>query len=607
MIEYTSITIFLIGLALLLIPSRFAALIKSAALTGAAVTLFYGINGFLSPVHGSLTGFFAYNSFAGFIALACAFFCFITVSFSLQYADFIKQANQYYGLIFWCVSFSIAAVYSTNLVALVVFWGLSGMTLYLLANLMPEASNASKKSFIFVGGSDAFMVLGIAILWKLTGTFNIYDIRLNLADGSILAKVSFLCLTIAAFTKAGAMPFHSWIPDFAEKVPLSLTALLPAALDKLLGVFLLVIVCNQLFLLDTAMSLLLLLTGSLTIIFAAYMALIQNDIKKLLAYSAIAQVGYIILGIASGTALGMAGALFYMINHAIYKSCLFLTGAAVEHRAGTTQFDKLGGLSKYMPVTFAICLIAVFTASGIPPFSGFAAKWMVYQSLIMQYSNPGLSQITRLFYLSFLVSAMFGSALTLAALVKLVHSVFLGQPSETSGETSKKISEVGYTMLAPMGLLAALCAVFGFAPNFAPLNSFIYPSLKFLNIAPPEAIGLWEPMAATALIALALAAGAGIFYFGKIKFQSSNPFIGGEDLPLEAKAPGADFYRTVSDMSFFSKAYALAGKKFFDIYDMITAAVTALGRFLSFVHTGSLHTYLLLFLLGFTAVILFMR
>jgi len=607
MIEYALYAIFLTGLGLMIVPKKFRTFIRACALLGAALTFTYGIVNFVSPVYGSLSGFFAYKAFPGFIGLACTFFCFAVVCFSINYAEFIPEINLYYGLIFWCVSFSLFAVYSSNLIALLVFWGLSGMALYLLANLMPQASNAAKKSFIFVGGSDVFLVLGVAILWMLTGTFDIFNIRLRLADGPVLAKVSFLCFAIAALTKAGAVPFHSWIPDFAENVPMSLTAFLPAAVDKLLGIFLLLLVTNRLFILDTPMSLLLLFTGAVTIITAVSMAMVQKNIKKTLAYCAVSQVGYIILGIATGSPLGIAGGMFHMLNHAVYKSGLFMAGASVEHRNGTTTLTKLGGLSKFMPVTFAVTLVTGLTMSGIPPFSGFASKWMIYQSLIEQYFNPSLPLAERILFLLFLVMAMFGSAMTLAVFAKLIHSVFLGQPSESPETPLKNVTESELPMLIPMVILASLCVVFGVLPYSVPLKLFIYPSLGMLYVAVPQFMGLWQSGAATALIIGALLAGLMIFIARNIKFRTAKPFMGGEELGADAKTSGEEFYRTISDIGYLKRVLGLAEKKFFDLYDVTIKFVLGLGRLLSFIHTGSLHTYLLLFLLGFAFVIMVLR
>ena len=153
------------------------------------------------------------------------------------------------------------------------------------------------------------------------------------------------------------------------------------------------------------------------------MALVQHDLKRLLGYHAVSQVGYMVLGIGTGSPVGIAGGLFHMLNHAIYKSCLFFGGGAVEKSAGTTDLENLGGLARSMPVTFGTFLVASLAISGVPPLNGFASKWMIYQGIIESARGGGH------LWVLWLVAAMFGSALTLASFMKVVHAVFLGQPS----------------------------------------------------------------------------------------------------------------------------------------------------------------------------------
>ena len=126
------------------------------------------------------------------------------------------------------------------------------------------------------------------------------------------------------------------------------------------------------------LSIVLALIGAATIIIAVMIAMVQHNLKKLLSYHAISQVGYMVLGIAPGTPVGIAGGVFHMLNHAIYKCCLFLCGGAVEQATGTAELERLGGLGKKMSITFAACLIAALSISGIPPLNGFVSKWMVY-------------------------------------------------------------------------------------------------------------------------------------------------------------------------------------------------------------------------------------
>ncbi|GAI75218.1 unnamed protein product, partial [marine sediment metagenome] len=167
------------------------------------------------------------------------------------------------------------------------------------------------------------------------------------------------------------------------------------------------------------------LVGSFTIIAAVMMALVQHDLKKLLSYHAVSQVGYMVLGIGTGIPLAMAGGIFHMLNNAIYKTSLFLGAGSVEHRAKTTQLNKLGGLARVMPITFVTFFIAALSISGVPPFNGFFSKWMIYQGVAELGKLGGGGNL----WIVWLLAAMFGSALTLASFIKLIHAIFLGVPS----------------------------------------------------------------------------------------------------------------------------------------------------------------------------------
>jgi len=223
-----------------------------------------------------------------------------------------------------------------------------------------------------------------------------------------------------------------------------------------------------------AMNVVLMALGSITILAAVFMALIQHDLKRLLGYHAVSQVGYMILGIGTGTVLGLAGGLFHMLNHVIYKSCLFMAGGSVEKKTGTTDLDKMGGLSKFMPLTYISFLVAAFAISGIPPFNGFASKWLVYQGLIE------LGQQGDKLWIIWLIAALFGSGLTLASFMKLIHAIFLGKPSKDIEK--KNIKESGLLIIGPILTLAVLCIIFGiFAlislilsiDNISPVGSFV--------------------------------------------------------------------------------------------------------------------------------------
>ncbi|NQT90624.1 MAG: hypothetical protein HQ558_05160, partial [Candidatus Omnitrophica bacterium] len=463
--------------------------------------------------------------------------------------------------------------------------------LYLLIGFgqKERTSYTAKKTFIIIGGTDAIMLLGLAFLWRLTGTLKMDT--MSIALSSRPAVMAYICLAIGAFAKAGAMPFHTWVPDTAEDAPAPVTAFLPASLDKLLGIYLLARLSLHIFKMNAAMNTMLMAVGSFTIVAAVMMALVQHDMKRLLGYHAVSQVGYMILGIGTGTPIGIAGGLFHMLNHAIYKSCLFLSAGAVEKQAGTTDLDKLGGLAKIMPITFITFLIGSFAISGVPPFNGFVSKWMVYQGII-DTARQGT-----FLWVVWLIAAMFGSALTLASFMKLIHAVFLGQPSEEQRLNLSTKREVTKAMWIPMVVLAFLCVIFGVFAYVIPIRLFILPSVGRYILFP----GSWTPGIATLLIIVGIVLGALIYLIGKVKKpRETAVFIGGELIEEhpDMRVSGTEFYNTVKDIGILKTIYRLAEKKLFDPYDVGTWITFAFNKALRFIHNGVLSTYLAWCLLG---------
>lgn len=530
-----------------------------------------------------------------FVVLAIGLFSLLTFIYSARFMKGKKHLFQYYLYIILTALVSILAVLTNHLILLLVFWGFLGLTLYLLVNMGEDASAIAKKTFIIVGGSDALMLLGIGIIYYISsGTLFIDKIKLGLDNG--LAVTAYLCIAIACFAKAGAMPFHSWIPDCAKEAPVPVVAFLPASLDKLLGIYLLTRVSFDLFRLNQAMNIFLMIVGAVTIVAAVMMALVQHNMKRLLGYHAVSQVGYMVLGIGSGTPIGVAGGIFHMLNHAIYKSCLFLTSGNVEDKAKTVELDKLGGLAKAMPLTYISCLIASLSISGIPPFNGFVSKWMVYQGLIDNFrvADPGL-RITSILCLA---AAMFGSALTLASFMKLIHATFLGQPADRKRPA---VTEVSWPMWLPAIILALFCVVFGVFAKQVPLKYFILPAVSGVSFA-----GTWSAGWATLLVFIGLILGVVIFKLrelGPIARQDT-AFTGAETAGLkESAVSGTDFYNTVKELAPLKRTYRLAEKGIFDIYEQGKKVAFGIGHFLQYLHNGVLPTYLVWMLLGM--VILF--
>lgn len=534
------------------------------------------------------------DNLSALAGIGISFFALIVIVYSAGYID--KNHGRYFGYVLMTLGSALGAVFANNMIVLVLFWGFLAALLYLLAAFRrtPGASSSAKKALIIVGGTDALMIFGIGLLWKISGVMSMDGMHISL--NSILSYTAFICILIACLAKAGAVPFHSWIPDVAESAPASVSAYLPASLDKLLGIYLLARISLDIFTMNAISNFLLLLIGAVTIVFAVAIALIQHDFKRLLGYHAVSQVGYMILGIGTANPVGIAGGLFHMVNNALYKSCLFLGSGAVEKAAGTSDLSDLGGLSKRMPITFVSFLIASLAISGMPPLNGFFSKWMIYQGII------DLAATKNPLWIAWLVAAMFGSALTVASFIKLIYAVFLGRPS------SKTIGarEVGISMGLPMIILAAVCALFGIFAFAVPISLLIAPIISS-GIA---YVGEWNPGVATVLMASAMLLGVVAYLLiAPKKARTVSTFVGGEDPEIFDRVAGTEFYNTIKEAKGFSSFYSKEAAHKFDIYDISRGVAVSFAGHLQRLVNGVLPTYIVWCLIGMIImfVVLFVK
>lgn len=455
------------GLLLLIWPKTLKPALGWAAVLGAALNMalaafFYGKQSMITLPWAGFGMDFSMRlyGFSSFILLAAAFF---TIAVVLYCVSFLKEkdfAGKFYFYLFLTTAMVNGAVLANNLILMLFFWEGLMVPLYGMISIgRPEAYKTAVKAFIIVGISDLCLMLGIALTGHLAGTLTISDIHLPL---SRYANAAFIFMMIGAISKAGSMPFHSWIPDAANDAPLPFMAFVPAALEKLLGIYFLSRISLDLFMMnpESKLSYIMMTVGVITILLAVMMALIQKDYKRLLSYHAISQVGYMVLGIGTAVPVGIVGGIFHMINHAMYKSGLFLTGGSVEKQAGTTDLKKLGGLGLKMPVTFACFIITAAAISGVPPLNGFFSKELVYDGALERHW---------IFY----AGALLGSFLTAASFLKLGHSAYLGKLDDSN----KEVKEAPVLMLIPMITIALVCVFFGLF-NGVPLSNFIVPVLS---------------------------------------------------------------------------------------------------------------------------------
>jgi formate hydrogenlyase subunit 3/multisubunit Na+/H+ antiporter MnhD subunit len=594
------------GLLCLLLPGAFDRVRPALAASAAAVTFLMvcalllvwkrmpGVSPMILDVaRGSLR----LDHLNSFVLLLITVFGFLTALYSMKYMAGKERRREYYTYLLWTIGVSCGAVLADNLIVLLVFWGILGFTLYAMVGIAgPPAADAARKSLIIVGGTDCLLMLGAAMVWTFSGSLAISGVGLELAGWSRV--VAFLCIAAAALAKAGVMPFHSWVPDAGEKGPASVAAFLPASLDKLIGIYFLVRLTTDLFVMTPAMRALLMIIGAGTIICAVMMALVQHDLKRLLSYHAVSQAGYMVLGIGTGTALGIAAGLFHMLNHVIYKSALFFCAGSVEKEAGTTDLDRLGGLARAMPLTFVSFLVAALAISGIPPLNGFYSKWMIYQALVDSGRNGnGL-------WVFLMAAAMFGSALTLASFVKILHAVFLCKPSAELRH--RHIREAGFSMWLPGVALAFVCVLFGVFAYQLPLSGMIFPAVG----GPVRLTGDWQAGLAAALLLSACILGLIVYLLAAVrKARPCDTYIGGEIMEEAVRhrrggkaesveVTGVDFYKTIEDMIPLRGIYEAARRNLFDIYEAGGKFVFYFMGILRSAHSGLLPMYLTWVLAG---------
>jgi len=459
-----------LAVVLLLLPRTLRLLRDALAVAGAAVLLYYGFVLFsLKDLRFSVPwlglGFdfdLRLYHFSSFILLALAGFLILITIYSTVKMKDAPRSREFMAYVFLTAAFANGAALANNFVPLLFFWEGLLITLYGLITIggRPASGRTAVKALLISGFCDFSLIMGIGLLWSTTGTLTMSDISV---EPTGLAAVAFVLMMIGAAGKAGAMPFHTWIPDAAVDAPVAFMAFLPAALEKLLGIYLLARTSLDFFKIKpgSGLAVLLMIVGAVTIVLAVLMALVQKDLKRLLSYHAVSQVGYMILGIGTAIPVGIAGGIFHMINHAMYKSGLFLSAGSVEHRAGTTELKKLGGLGKEMPLTafgFTVCALAI---SGVWPLNGFVSKEMVFHGAL----ETG--------YTVFAIAAWIGAIFTFASFLKAGHSVFFGERTREVPE----VKESQPAIYIPILVLAGLCILFGLY-NKLPLTLFIQPILE---------------------------------------------------------------------------------------------------------------------------------
>ena len=402
--------------------------------------------------------------------------------FSVRYMEQYTAKAKYMSLFMLMVAGMNGVVLSGDIFNVFVFLEIASLASYALVGFgcEHEELEASFKYMVLGSIGSIFVLFAVALVYGNTGSLNMAYISKAIQSSGLNASLTFaLGLFVAGFgLKAALVPFHAWLPDAHPSAPAPISAMLSGVIIKALGIYALARLVFNVYGISIQMGWILTVLGLLSMVVGAFMAIGQWDIKRLMAYSSISQLGYVVLGIGLGgviiargdnvawASLAILGGLFHLVNHAVYKSLLFLTSGSVQMSTGTREMREMGGLAERMPVTRATCTIASASIAGIPPFSGFWSKLILVIAAVQAH----------FYWVAALI--VFVSLCTLIMYLKVQRYVFLGELPENLQQTKENKG----SMLAAMVFLALLCVLMGLLVIMPSLRaSILEPAVKVLT------------------------------------------------------------------------------------------------------------------------------
>jgi len=413
-----------------------------------------------------------------------------------------RKLRLFYGLL---TAGMAVLVVADNAVLFLIGWETMALSAFMLVTTEDSVEAVRRAGYVYLAATrigTLSLLAMFAVLHAAIGTWSFAVPPGGLAVGGPATAV-FVLAIIGFGLKAGLMPFHVWLPDAHANAPSHVSAVMSGVLIKM-GIYGLVRVCSFYEHPPIAWGAALLVLGVLSGVFGVAFAIGQHDLKRLLAYHSVENIGIItmglglaVLGRAAGApeiaALGLAGALLHVWNHGLFKALLFLSAGSIVHATGTREIDRLGGLAKRMPRTALAFLVGAVAICGLPPLNGFVSEFLVYLGLLRAV---GGERIWLWGALGASALALIG-ALAVACFVKVFGAAFLGQ---ARSDRVSRAHESGLAMTAPMGVLAASCALIGLLPVA------VRPVLDqaFVSWAPEMALAR-APLAAAPLGLLSIA------------------------------------------------------------------------------------------------------
>ncbi|HET6172212.1 MAG TPA: NADH-quinone oxidoreductase subunit L [Gaiellales bacterium] len=530
---------------------------------------------------------------------------FLIHAYSVGYMDGDPEEKRFFAYLNLFIFSMLLLVLAGNFVFLLAGWGLVGLSSYLLIGFWwqrPTAVAAAKKAFIMNAIGDVGMTLGIFVIWNHLHTVD-YATAFALAPGSIgsgssTANWIALLLLVGAVAKSAQIPLQTWLPDAMEG-PTPVSALIHAATMVTAGVYL-VARMWPFYSLAPDVSDLVAIVGVATLTIAGLIALVQTDIKRVIAYSTMSQIGYMFCGVGMGA---YSSGIFHLVMHAFFKALLFLGAGVVIHALHDEQdMRKMGGMSRYLPYTTGLMWIGALALAGVPPFSGFFSKDQILADALTRgdwvgYTVWGLG--------------LAGAFVTALYTFRLMLLVFHGEPSEYAreqGEAHAGQREGPFSMLWPIGVLAVGTIIAGVIE----IPQVTHGMRNFLDPTIPsrlEATGNQDLGTSALAVGLAL---VGLYaahvLWGK---RSDTPRrIAASTAPLERVLQEKFGFDLLYDWAFYRPAAALAsagarvweGRVVVGGMDVVSGANSWTSRLLSSAQSGLVRVYALAIAIGIAAL-----
>lgn len=402
------------------------------------------------------------DGLAVFVASASSFLSLIIIIYSFDYIEqhfahdvhedgaerTLDHSNEYYLMVVLFLGSMMGLVYSGNLILLFMFWELTALCSWRLIGYFRKPTDVARanKAFMVTVFGALLMLLGFVVLHARAGSFDLLTIKQSLGSEPI-SDLALILILGGILSKSATLPFHTWLPD-AGVAPSPVTSLLHAAVLVKIGVYAFARLFVATFTFTPFGHTLVLVIAAASALVSAGAALVDTDLKRIIAYSTVSQIAFILLGFASGGRTAVTGALLYILMHGLAKGGLFLCAGIIENGTHSKDISKLGGLIKQMPVTAIAFLLCALSVMGVPPLGGFFSKTMV----MVGAAESGHPWIASVFVL--------GAFLTIIYLFRVFNLVFLGQPGVAAHKEGSR------TMVFSVAALGVLSIVGGIAINW---------------------------------------------------------------------------------------------------------------------------------------------